>query len=280
MGIVQNLFLKPASGEPMRSCQTLQLVAREGAEGDAGRCAASPRQLLLLGEDSRTWLGLEPGEARENVLIGGLDPRSLQSGALVHLGSGGATVRITMECEPCGKLQPVLRRGRSLKDAAGGRRGMLATVVSGGRVGAGDRVEAKAGVFESFPEKPEQRFHRILSRVPPGRVVTYLDLVTMLGVFQSSVRVFPMYLKRAPAGLPAHRLVDSAGGLVRHVPGQRGLLEAEGVAVQAAAPPRGKAASSSASSAQGVACEAVDLERFRWRVGGAEHEDLFCRRAD
>ena len=72
----------------------------------------------------------------------------------------------------------------------------------------------------------------VVAEIPAGRVATYGQLARLIGMPDHARRV-GRALAEAPAGLPSHRVVNSAG---RTVPGwtrQRELLEAEGVRFKA-----------------------------------------------
>lgn len=73
-----------------------------------------------------------------------------------------------------------------------------------------------------------QTVYDIADQVPRGKVTTYGDIATLLGVPQCS-RLVGRALKQAPAHHPCHRVVNTNG---RTVPGwaeQVILLKAEGV---------------------------------------------------
>jgi alkylated DNA nucleotide flippase Atl1 len=142
----------------------------------------------------------------------------------------GSTVRIriTHECEVC----KVLRRYvdpdtfRNLP----GRRGSLGVFLRGGRLAPGDPIVASEPTYPEVPDAIYERVAWVVERVPAGKVVTYDRLLTLVGAQRAFFRVLPTYLKRAAAtGLPAHRVLTSAGTLTGHVPAQREHLEAEGV---------------------------------------------------
>ena len=72
----------------------------------------------------------------------------------------------------------------------------------------------------------------VVAEIPAGRVATYGQLARLIGM-PGHARRAGRALAMAPAGLPCHRVVNSAG---RTVPGwtrQRELLEAEGVRFKA-----------------------------------------------
>lgn len=68
----------------------------------------------------------------------------------------------------------------------------------------------------------------IVAQVPAGRVVTYGRLARLAGMSRHA-RLAGRAVASAPAGLPCHRVVDASGRTAPGWPGQRTLLEAEGV---------------------------------------------------
>ena len=74
-----------------------------------------------------------------------------------------------------------------------------------------------------MPENFDAEVYAVVAEIPAGKVVSYKQIARRVG----------RALAEAPAGLPCHRVVNSAG---RTVPGwtrQRELLEAEGVRFKA-----------------------------------------------
>lgn len=72
----------------------------------------------------------------------------------------------------------------------------------------------------------------IVAQVPAGRVVTYGRLARLAGMPRHA-RLAGRAVASAPAGLPCHRVVDASGRTAPGWPGQRTLLEAEGVPFRA-----------------------------------------------
>ena len=94
----------------------------------------------------------------------------------------------------------------------------------------------------------EELIYEILSvveEIPYGRVASYGQLARLIGRERNS-RLVGRVLRIADdyGDYPCHRVVNHAGRLAPHFPGQRALLEAEGVAFL----PSGH----------------VDMARFRW----------------
>jgi len=90
--------------------------------------------------------------------------------------------------------------------------------------------------------------HRLVGRIPRGRVATYGQIAAMLG-WPRAARAVGYAMRHCPPGLPWHRVVNATGGisLRANVSGmltQRLLLAQEGVPVR-----NGR----------------VRLDRYRWR---------------
>ncbi len=85
-----------------------------------------------------------------------------------------------------------------------------------------------------MPLSPFERIHRIVKRIPEGRVATYGQISRMLdGRYSAQFVGWAMHA--APEGLPWHRVINAKGGVsTRQVLGyapdlQKQLLEAEGI---------------------------------------------------
>ena len=71
--------------------------------------------------------------------------------------------------------------------------------------------------------------YEIVCQIPRGRVLTYGRIAELCGWPHHS-RLVGRIMRGAPdADLPCHRVVNAAGRLAPHFPGQAALLEAEGV---------------------------------------------------
>ena len=78
----------------------------------------------------------------------------------------------------------------------------------------------------------DDEVYAVVAQIPAGKIVSYKQIARLVGMPDHARRV-GRALAEAPAGLPCHRVVNSAG---RTVPGwtrQRELLEAEGVRFKA-----------------------------------------------
>ena len=143
-GTISSLRLCKGHREPMEQVDAAEVVAGYGIEGDrhaTRKTARAGRQMLLMAEETIAAFGLEPGQVRENITTSGVDVDSLGPGDRVALGND-AVVEITGHCEPCERMDEI-RQG--LRQDLGRRRGMLAMVIQGGTVRAGDSVRVTAG---------------------------------------------------------------------------------------------------------------------------------------
>lgn len=133
-----------------------------------------------------------------------------------------------MFCEPCKVIGAVARDLKKMLR----RRGILGLFVHGGELRRGETFTLIPARYRPLPDSMQQRFADFLATVPPGRVVRYLDVTVAMGVDASFIRALPGYIRRASAlSLPLHRIVNARGELLAFVPGQAGLLVAEGVTV-------------------------------------------------
>ena len=135
MATVSGLFVSPKrkSGRS-ESRERVLAIANQGFEG----CAhANPprREVLLASKEHLDAVGVEPGAIRENVTVAGADVQAWPVGQRVKV--GGATLEITIVCDPCHRMDE-LRDG--LRAELDGKRGMLAHIVESGPIALGDEI--------------------------------------------------------------------------------------------------------------------------------------------
>jgi MOSC domain-containing protein YiiM len=159
---------KPAQG-------TIKLLAGLGVEGDAhlGKTdqhlyhmkkdptRVNLRQVHLIHSELHEELRasgfeLAPGEMGENVTTSGIDLLGLPTGTRLHLGDA-AIIEVTGLRNPChqlNKVRPGLMAATLDKDADGNlirKAGVMAIVVEGGAVRAGDSIDIE------LPATPHQK---------------------------------------------------------------------------------------------------------------------------
>ncbi len=165
-----------AFSKPVRDA--IRLVAGLGVEGDAhagltvrhrSRVARDPtapnlRQVHLIHAELHDELGLlgyrvSPGDMGENVTTRGIDLLALATGTRLQLGPE-AVVEVTGLRNPCVQLdgfQPGLMKAVLDRDADGGlvrKAGVMAIVLIGGEVAAGDRVTIACPPAPHVPLRP------------------------------------------------------------------------------------------------------------------------------
>ena len=135
MATVTGLFVSPARKSGRSEARNHVLaIANEGFDGCAH--ANPPRsEVLLASKEHLDAVGVEPGAIRENVTVEGADVQAWPIGQRVKV--GGATLEITMVCDPCHRMDE-LRDG--LRSELDGKRGMLAHIVEGGEIALGDEI--------------------------------------------------------------------------------------------------------------------------------------------
>lgn len=138
-GVIDHLFLKIGRGQPMRAVPDAVAEADRGLVGDLAY-GSRKRQVLLIDSETLAKFGLSPGDVRENLTSRGFDLSKLRPGA--ELRAGEVLLEVTGDCAPCDQLE-ALQTG--LRQAIDGRRGVLARVVSGGRLRVGDPIRIEAG---------------------------------------------------------------------------------------------------------------------------------------
>jgi MOSC domain-containing protein YiiM len=135
-GTIVQVQLCETPGEPMRVAPTVRAVANLGLEGDSHARQGSKRQVLLMDEETLRAFGLSAGKVRENITTRGIELKTLVPGTQVRMGK--ALLETTMLCTPCDFIDEI-RPG--LREQMQGQRGMLARVVEGGEIRAGDAIE-------------------------------------------------------------------------------------------------------------------------------------------
>ena len=134
-GRIHNLFIKPAHGQPMRAVQAVQADGGQGLAGDASY-GRGKRQVLIIEQVTLRRFELQPGQVRENMVIGGLTLADMPAGTRIQ--AGQALLEITGDCTPCNFLDDI-RSG--LQSEMEGQRGTLCRVVQGGPIRVGDAVQ-------------------------------------------------------------------------------------------------------------------------------------------
>jgi MOSC domain-containing protein YiiM len=147
-GRLEAIFITDAAGEPMRSVDSITAIADQGLEGDRyGEAkgfwkSTDACEVTLISEhdlkraSGRGAHNLEQGAHRRNLVISGLSSRQLE-GRDFRIGE--AVFRYQKPRPPCGYLDRV--EGAGMARALGRHSGVCITVLQGGRITTGDRLE-------------------------------------------------------------------------------------------------------------------------------------------
>lgn len=135
MAELVGIWRAPARRVPMEALEAAEVV-EDGLDGCAHR-RAGKRSVLFVAAEDLDAVGVEPGVVRENFTVRGADLMRWPIGQRVAVGE--AEFEVSMVCDPC-HLMEEIRPG--LQAELEGRRGMLASVVTPGRVAVGDAVRA------------------------------------------------------------------------------------------------------------------------------------------
>jgi MOSC domain-containing protein YiiM len=143
--VVSIVYRPNDSGRPQdryarEPVERARLVESQGIEGDH-KGGSGDRQLNVMRAESLAELAAEgfrtgPGEMGEQIVAAGLPADALAAGARLKL--GGAVIEIGIPRTGCARFETIQGKPRQ---AAKGRLGVMARVVTGGAVAVGDPVE-------------------------------------------------------------------------------------------------------------------------------------------
>mgnify|MGYP006279925025 CR=1 FL=1 len=139
MAEVARIHLAPERGAERRLVQRAELRASWGIVGDV-YAGPGARQVVLYGAESRTALesAAEPGlcypRFRENLLLEGLDPGTLELGARIRIAD--VVLEVSEARKRCWPECALPRPACVIRDHVA-----FCIVVAGGAIDVGDRVE-------------------------------------------------------------------------------------------------------------------------------------------
>jgi MOSC domain-containing protein YiiM len=131
---IAHIWRSPKRRELMEELDTARVFENEGVEGCAHRRGGKRNVLFVAAEDLES-LDVPPGRVKENFTVRGADVMNWPIGQRLQIGD--AEFEISMVCDPC-ELMEEIRPG--LQGELEGKRGMLAKVVTTGRVTQGDQI--------------------------------------------------------------------------------------------------------------------------------------------
>ena len=153
---VKSIVYKPKSekaghnfGYVRRPLEEANLVEGYGIDGD--RKGGNPNRNLNVMDDitidelAAQGFPIGPGVLGENIILSGVDLRTLPEGTQLRLGDE-AVIALGKPRIPCEQLTPLDAR---MPERVGGRVGVMCRVVQSGRVNVGDVVEIVAEAVKS-----------------------------------------------------------------------------------------------------------------------------------
>lgn len=185
------LSLRPPGTPAPQRVDRMRLHAGVGIEGDRHADPASPRQLLLAEQATYASLALPPHALRENLLLDSAIS-TVPSGTVLRIGRD-VHLRLMFTCEACGRLD---HYGARLAARIGTRRGVLARVLTGGIIEAGDAVTDLGVLQPAWSDDWHDRIRQVLDAVPEGAVIEYARLAHLAGIQSTYCRAFPRVLAR------------------------------------------------------------------------------------
>jgi MOSC domain-containing protein YiiM len=190
IGHVRALALRPIGSRSALAVDSVRALAGLGLEGDRHADPFSPRQVLLASAAAYADFKLPAHALGENLLLDAGTAR-LASGTVLRVGDV-VLLRLMFQCEPCGTLDGFQA---GLSGRIGARRGMLARVLAGGPIHAGDRILDVGQGLPAWHDDWRERVAQVLRAVPDGMVLSYARLALLAGVQSSYCRAFPRLLK-------------------------------------------------------------------------------------
>jgi len=117
------------------------LIAGHGLEGDVHAGRNPDRQLNIMSYETLTNLRVqgfytEPGQMGEQIVIHQLDVDNLPAGTRVQLGMD-AVIEVVKPRTGCEKFERIQKKSKSLVQ---GQMGVMARVITGGKISVGDPV--------------------------------------------------------------------------------------------------------------------------------------------
>lgn len=143
----------PRAGEPMARVPSASLIPGVGIEGDRYALHAGwwsdpqwpDQELTLFEAETAETIGIEPHEARRNVVTRGLRLATLVG---MRLQIGEALLVGVRACDPCRYIEQVTGRPGLMDALVGCNGGLRCHIERGGQVRVGDVIEVLGLVVE------------------------------------------------------------------------------------------------------------------------------------
>ncbi len=144
-GTVAGIFIAAEAGQPMQAIDSVRAVAGHGLEGDRycggkgsfNKNRPGKRQVTLMNARFFAGSGFAPEESRRNIIVSGVELMAL-IGKEFYIGS--VRLRGVKYCDPCERPTKLSGRKESFHEAFLDCGGLVAEVLTDGRIHVGDKV--------------------------------------------------------------------------------------------------------------------------------------------
>ncbi|MFA6602832.1 MAG: MOSC domain-containing protein [Candidatus Shapirobacteria bacterium] len=183
---VTHLFIKKQTDSEMNLVESLTVVDLQ----IVGQKVSQPlRSVLITSKSLLDYWKIKPGVFRENVVIDDIDISELQSGDEIKIGE--VRIRITFNCEPCGKVAHIASAGKLKK-----KRGVLGVFLNDGNFCIGDKLSwVQKNKHEQIPDEHFDRIKWYLKEKVTGHILAK-DLLWNCGVAPGMIRALPRILDK------------------------------------------------------------------------------------
>lgn len=156
-GIISEILLSHAKGQPVESVPRVNALTDMGLEGDRF-CDGSDRQISLMAEDLQKWMKAQEIQGvcfrryKGNLMVNGEDPSAWKKGTLLKVGN--ANLKVTISHKECFPECERLSKGMECRLRNGC---CYARVIKGGTISVGDEIRRILDVQESDPKRSKER---------------------------------------------------------------------------------------------------------------------------
>jgi len=150
--IVVAIFISPIAGGPMQPVEEVEALAGKGLKGDRyargegsfNQGALGTRQVTFINAVFFEGSGFEYVDSRRNIVTKNVELMWLIGRGEFAIGNDGARFKAVKYCDPCTRPNKLggekLAGARLFKDAFHDRGGLIAQVIHGGIIRAGDKI--------------------------------------------------------------------------------------------------------------------------------------------
>lgn len=193
---ITNLFLKTQTGQTLESVTQLILDPQWWIMGNVDWWVDDPRQILLSCESHLALHDLKPWQLRENITLSWDILDHCQPWDIIQIWP--VRVRLTYPCEPCRHLTQLEWYRIDDWQTFALHRWVLWYVLDDGQINIWDEVTIIPWAYPWLPNDNKARFTHIVSLIPDGQHISYLQMTRMMWVVSAYARVLPKYCDELP----------------------------------------------------------------------------------